>query len=213
MAAHVKQYANMWRISNDLWDNWKQIWNQFDLCAQWASQIGNGVWPDADMLPLGNIRVNDPIARSRWTKLSRSEQILLMTLWSMVRSPLFMGGHLPNNDAFTVQLLTHPALLRIHRNSYDNNPIKSDREIIIWMARETGTNSRFIAFFNRGSFISRHISLNLGELGLHGQWQVKNLLVIQEKGIVVHKIIKKVAPHSVCLLEISPLVILDQKGD
>lgn len=43
--------ANMFRISNDFWDDWKFVLRQFVYCSQWYSYIAPGHWPDADMLP------------------------------------------------------------------------------------------------------------------------------------------------------------------
>ena len=60
-ADDVAKYAQMWRISDDVWDHWqqrgKQDWSQgvlaqFKLIAEWAPHVGAGHWPDADMLPL-----------------------------------------------------------------------------------------------------------------------------------------------------------------
>lgn len=57
--------AVMYRISNDLWDNWGDkcpqcfptgVKSKLDLMPQYADVIGyNGAFPDVDMLPLGTI--------------------------------------------------------------------------------------------------------------------------------------------------------------
>ena len=52
-AAHIRQYANMWRISDDFWDSWASLDRQFELLARWHGQAGPGHWPDADMIPIG----------------------------------------------------------------------------------------------------------------------------------------------------------------
>src|SRR5205085_410983 len=49
--------AEMWRISNDFWDRWQDLRNQFDLLRPWAPYSTPGSWPDADMLPLGRIAI------------------------------------------------------------------------------------------------------------------------------------------------------------
>ena len=54
------------------------------------------------MLPIGSLRLwKDGVHR---TKFTRDEQITLMTLWSIARSPLIVGGNLPDNDEFTLSL-------------------------------------------------------------------------------------------------------------
>ena len=62
-AADVRQYAQMWRISDDMWDLWEKkpgdeafpqsLKNQFHLLSEWSPHVEPGHWPDADMLPIG----------------------------------------------------------------------------------------------------------------------------------------------------------------
>ena len=56
----MRKYAQMWRISNDIWDLWHStveypqgLGDQFANVAKWAGEAQPGHWPDADMLPLG----------------------------------------------------------------------------------------------------------------------------------------------------------------
>ena len=51
-AAHVGAHANLWRISDDFWDRWLSLKDQFGRLAQWNPHRIPGAWPDADMLPL-----------------------------------------------------------------------------------------------------------------------------------------------------------------
>ena len=57
-AEFFEKHAQMWRISDDFWDDWKLLRQQFDYMRDWAQFVGkNDTWPDADMLPLGKLRV------------------------------------------------------------------------------------------------------------------------------------------------------------
>ena len=94
--AHVETHANLWRISNDFWDNWRALYSQFARLDSWTPFRGPGHWPDADMLPLGNIRAWQ--TSDNWTHFTKDEQFTLMTLWCIARSPLILGGNLPKND-------------------------------------------------------------------------------------------------------------------
>ena len=51
-AHHYKTFANMWRITDDFWDDWKLLKAMFERCEVWQSHVGNGNWPDCDMLPM-----------------------------------------------------------------------------------------------------------------------------------------------------------------
>jgi hypothetical protein len=55
-AEFVQRYAQLWRISGAIWDNWTHVKRQFNRCRAWVTHIGLNHWPDADMLPLGRIR-------------------------------------------------------------------------------------------------------------------------------------------------------------
>ncbi|HYH04338.1 MAG TPA: glycoside hydrolase family 27 protein, partial [Bacillota bacterium] len=113
-AAHLQQHANLWRMTNDLWDNWDQLFQMFERCHRWSPYVEPGHWPDADMLPLGHIAIrSDEQGRGdRWTRLTPEEQLTMLTLWMIFRSPLMLGGELRDNDQWTLDLLTNHEVLR-----------------------------------------------------------------------------------------------------
>ncbi len=120
----MRKYAQMWRISDDIWDEWHSdveypqgLGDQFARAAKWAPFTEPGHWPDADMLPLGYLGPSPGWGKARQTRLSPSEQRTMMTLWSIFRSPLMMGGDLPHNDAATTALLTNDEVLEVDQHS------------------------------------------------------------------------------------------------
>ena len=56
-AGHVRRHAEMWRITADLWDSWDDVVGMFAACDQWSAHVGEGRWPDADMLPIGRLAI------------------------------------------------------------------------------------------------------------------------------------------------------------
>ena len=50
-AEHVRRFAQMWRISDDFWDEWPMLDAQFTRLENWNPHRRPGAWPDADMLP------------------------------------------------------------------------------------------------------------------------------------------------------------------
>ncbi len=115
--AHLKSSAQMWRISGDFWDRWEDLRKQFERTAKWAKHSGTGYWPDADMLPLGRIGIRAELLSDRPTRFTKDEQITMMTLWSIFRSPLMFGGDLPSNDAWTLCLLTNAKVIAVNQSS------------------------------------------------------------------------------------------------
>jgi alpha-galactosidase len=145
---HVQQHANMWRIVGDFWDNWPQLKEHFDVCRRWAPYINPGAWPDADMLPLGHIGIRAERGDDRMSRLTRDEQVTLMTLFSIFRSPLMFGGDLPGNDAFTLSLLTNNEVLAVSKSSNNNRELFSNNDLISWTADDPQTGDKFLALFN-----------------------------------------------------------------
>jgi alpha-galactosidase len=108
-ADFLKNNVNMWRTSNDFWDNWPALKNQFAVLNSWTGLGVKGSYPDGDMLPLGKIGLRAERGNPRMTGFTHDEQFTLMTLFAIFRSPLMFGGDLPSNDAFTSSLITNKA--------------------------------------------------------------------------------------------------------
>lgn len=68
--------------------------------------------------------------------LSRPEQISLLTLWLISRSPLMMGGDLPTSPPETIELLTNDETLDVLWHSGDNREVLREKDLVLWTARE-----------------------------------------------------------------------------
>ena len=120
-AEHLKKHANMWRITDDFWDDWRLLKGMFERAEKWCIHAAPGHWPDADMLPVGALRqCSNP---EDWTRFTHAEQHTMMTLWGMMRSPLMIGAEMTKNDAFTLELLTNADVLNISRESFCGHPL------------------------------------------------------------------------------------------
>ena len=202
-ANHVVNHANMWRICDDFWDNWKMLEPQFKRCADWAPYIGEGHFPDADMLPLGHIALRAERGTDRMTGFTKTEQYTLMNLWAMFRSPLMFGGDLPTNDEFTLSLLTNDEVLAVNQNSAKNQQLKAENGLIVWTADVPGTDDKYVAFFNINDLGTSEISVTLAELGIAGNYIVKDLWTKEEKDSVTDKFTISVEPHASVLVRFS----------
>ncbi len=162
-----KQTANMWRITDDFWDSWPQLYEMFDRAREWCIHAGNGCWPDADMLPIGPIKQDyDP---SLHTEFTEDEQITMMSLWSIFRSPLIIGGEMTKFDNFTMGLITNEEILKMHRNARHSHPVWQ-REIngtehILWTA-VSSEGGQYAAIFNTGEQDSS-IRISLEDLEIY----------------------------------------------
>ena len=147
---HVHAHANMWRTVDDFWDNWSQLNYQFQVCAKWAPYIAPGTWPDADMLPLGRISIRGERGAERWSNFTEDEKYTMMNLWTIFKSPLMYGGHLPQNREEENKLLTNREVLYMHSYSAGNRQLSRSDSRIVWTADDPANGDKFVALFNAG---------------------------------------------------------------
>ena len=203
-AANAERYSQMWRISGDMWDNWPEVKDQFGYCRLWAPYIGPNHWPDADMLPLGRLRLRGFQDKPRQTRLTQDEQRTLMTLWSIFRSPLMMGGDLPSLDSFTLSLLTNREVLAVDQHSSHNHLLFTRGTEIAWVADVPGTKQKYVALFNLGKTPAT-IAVSWNQLGLGGKSAVRDLWQKKNLGDFSRSFEVEIHPHGAGLYKISPM--------
>jgi alpha-galactosidase len=147
-------YAQMWRISDDVWDYWvnaghfpRSLRDQFELAATWAPYARPGTWPDADMLPLGYLGPIPGDGKARQTRLTHDEQRSMLTLWSMARSPLILGANLTELDDWTTKLITNRDVLNVDQFGHDQRQVAQEGNTVAWTSRGKG-GIRYLALFN-----------------------------------------------------------------
>jgi alpha-galactosidase len=175
-AEFFEKYAQMWRISDDFWDDWKLLKKQFDYTRDWAEYVGkNNTWPDADMLPLGHLRVTAKEGGGSVSKFTADEQQTMMTLWCIFRSPLIFGGDLPSNDAATTALITNDEVLAVDQHSVGNHQAFENATVRAWIAEVPGSADRDVAVFNLGEN-SATVDIPWSKFGIAtGSAQVRDL--------------------------------------
>ena len=198
-ASHVPHYAQMWRISDDFWDEWKLLKEQFQRLEDWNPVMGLNSWPDADMLPLGRLAMG-----SRDTKFTPDEQQTLMTLWSVARSPLIMGGDLRSLDSHTLALLTNPEVLAVHQKSHQNHPHRAEPGTRIWSAQPKGAKAvHYLALFNTED-APVEMAFDLSRLNLGGKTVAVRDLWRRQDLAPAHGVIRQtLAPHASAMLRIT----------
>ncbi len=197
--AHVAVHANQWRISDDFWDDWKKLLEQFARLRNWVPFAGPGHYPDADMLPLGKVRFGQN------TNFTHAEQITLMTLWSVARSPLIHGGDLTQTDDFTLSLLTNPEIIAVDQDSTGNHELFHRDNSVAWVASVPGSTDRYLALFNTGDSAAPCDPIALKELGFDGPVQVRDLWTHTNLGQATGDFPKTLLPaHGAGLYRLTP---------
>jgi hypothetical protein len=117
-----------------------------------------------------------------------------MTLWSIARSPLIMGGDLRHLDAPTLALLTNREVLAVNQASTDTRPHFVQDGVRIWSARpEDGTGS-YLALFNTTDK-PLSVSVALAELGRTGTVGIRDLWTGTNVGSATGQVVREVRPH------------------
>lgn len=145
-AWQYETYANMWRITDDFWDDWNLLKQMFERCEHWQNHVGQGNYPDCDMLPVGML--GKGFGEERMTRFSRNEQITMMSLWCIFRSPLMIGAELTRLDEWTKNLLTNPEVLALLSDDCQASQLARDAKHCIWHSSNPESGFNYLAVFN-----------------------------------------------------------------
>ncbi len=203
--AHVAQHANLWRVSGDFWDEWNPLDHEFTLATKWRDFVGPSHWPDADMLPVGHLSVGHrSVGNDRPTRFTRNEQVSLITLWSLLPSPLMVGANLPDTDAWTLALLTNPEVLAVNQDAKGlaASCVFHDEDVEVWTKKlEDGTIA--VGLFNRDD-LAHSLTLDWNKLGLKGRQSVRDLWQRQDLG-KLDNYSTSVPAHGAVMIQIKPV--------
>ena len=165
-ATEIAKYAQMWRISNDIWDGWhfpvnpktdgfpSGIDTAFDHLAEWNPYVGAGHWPDADMLPFGSLTPKPGWGEPRHSRLSDEEMRTQFALWAIARSPLILGANLTRLDDAARLVITNRRIIAINQTAEESRPISAlptgFENVRAWRATamEAGAPVQYVALFN-----------------------------------------------------------------
>lgn len=194
---HYEKYANMWRITDDFWDNWDLLKDMFRRCALWQAHVKEGCYPDCDMLPLGYL--GKGFGKERETRFTMEEQKTMMTLWCLFGSPLMLGAEMTKMDAWTISLLTNQEVLELLKTAYKREMLVLNEDESIWLAYHEHTNHWYIGLFNL-SDMGRNIEINLDELELELKPNAWKELWSKETGDILTDSVGFVIPGHGCKL-------------
>ena len=163
--------ANMWRVAFDISAKWSEIIRCIDANKEQYAGAGPGHWNDPDMLEVGN-GLNDLEGRAHFS------------MWAIMAAPLITGNDLTKMSAATKATLTNAEVIAV-----DQDPLGKQGRVVatpgsnleVWSKEMSGTNTRAVALFNRGS-ASASITVQWSQLGLpagaasvRDLWEAKDL--------------------------------------
>ncbi|MBA0883971.1 glycoside hydrolase family 27 protein [Flavobacterium undicola] len=201
VAAHVSSHANMWRMVDDVWDTWPHITHLMDVAQKWYPHIAAGTWPDCDMIPLGRISLRGERGEDRMSRLTKDEQYTLITFFNIFKSPLFFGGDLPSNDAFTLSLLTNKEVLKMHRESTDVKQLFQKDGKVAVTSKNPKDGSIYLALFNISDRDLKEVSVRLADLGINNA-EITNMWTGKKVGAVKGEVTVSLKEHASVLYKL-----------
>ena len=200
-AHHYKNYANMWRITDDFWDDWKYLKAMFERCEVWQTHVGEGNWPDCDMLPMNKLGYGWAPAEAEhkgWMcKFTKDETKTMLTLWNIFRAPLMLGTDLPQLDDYNLSLITNDEIIAMNKNpnqAYQSTPTCTE-DIVSWVNECADGKSYYECYFNlseKEQTVKMNLETgknsNIRELWEHKDYGKKAEFVIPPHGCVALKV-------------------------
>lgn len=204
-AWHYETYANMWRITDDFWDDWKLLKDMFRRCELWQKHVSKGCYPDCDMLPIGYL--GKGFGRERTCNFTKEEQRTMLTLWCIFGSPLMLGAELTKLDEWTLSLLTNKDILAMRDPALRPHQLCLDEQKAVWTASDEKNSTVYAALFNL-SDTEAQLALPLADLAGHLSLPADNfkqITTLWEHSVseVTDTIRATLAPHSCIVYRLS----------
>jgi alpha-galactosidase len=136
------------------------------------------------------------------SKLTKNEQILHISLWSLLAAPMLIGCDMTQLDQFTLDLLTNDEVLDVHQDSLGKQAGRKAREGMfeVW-ARPLADGTLAVGLFNR--FVSgAEVTANWADLGLSGPQPVRDLWQKKDLGAFDGSFKAHVPAHGAVLVKI-----------
>jgi alpha-galactosidase len=201
-ADHAIKNANMWRMADDFWDNWKEIIGMIGYAEQWQGKSGPGHWPDCDMIQIGKLSKRGPVGEERYSRFTPDEEYTHMTFWSIFRSPLMLGGNLPENRPFELQMFNNSEVIAVNQQGEDPRELYRKDGHMVWYSHVQGSKDIYVAMFNLGE-ASGNVSVPFAAMGLKGKIKVRDLWKKQDVGSFSKSYQQQINQHGAALFKLS----------
>lgn len=201
---HLRAHSHLWRISQDIWDEWGMLKQQFEICEQYQGLGGPEGWPDADMLTIGKLSLNASHGPERYSNFSDDEALTMLTLWWIFRSPLMIGGDLRQMRTKELDWFCNGEALAANQFGTDPRQLLRNGDEAAWCSDAPEAGARFLALFNL-SDAKRTVPASLSDLGMTGEVHARDLWQMQDLGPCEATFGRELAPHGAGLYKLTPV--------
>ena len=201
-SAYVQRWGNMWRMADDFWDSWPEMMKMFDYAKKWEGVGGAGHWPDCDMLQIGKVSKRGPVGPERYSRFNEDELMTHISFWCLYRSPLMVGGNLPENRELEQRMLNNPEVLAVNQEGMNPRQLVRDGGRMIWVS-DAGGGALYVGAFNIGDS-AREVAVDFSLLGIRRGVAVRDLWARKDLGKFRKKYSRVLPAHGCMLLKIIP---------
>jgi alpha-galactosidase len=190
--------GNVWRTTGDIQDNWGSLHDIYRNQAGHEVNAGPGHWNDPDMLMVGIVGFGN----THPTHLKPNEQILHMSMWCLLSSPLLIGCDMTRLDPFTLALLSNDEALDINQDPLAKPAarITTDNDKDVW-ARPLFDGTHAVGLVN-GSDDNETITVKWSDIGVKGKQPVRDLWLHKDVGSFSDSYSVEVPAHGCVLLKV-----------
>jgi len=190
--------GNCWRTTGDINDSWGSLHGIYSSQDGHEKFAGPGHWNDPDMLVVGAVGWGNPHP----SHLTPNEQVLHISLWCMLSSPLLIGCDMSKMDPFTVALLSNDEALDINQDPLGKpaGRVAFKDGLEVW-ARKLYDGTTAVALVN-STVQGSAINATWAELGLKGSLPVRDLWLHKDAGNFSGVYSVEVPAHGCVLLKI-----------
>lgn len=99
-----RDFAHLWRTTNDISPSYPAILDRADTNDKWGTLAGAGSWGDPDMLEIGN-GLSDQQSRTHFG------------LWALMKAPLILGTALPNLSPAQLAIVSNKDVISVNQDA------------------------------------------------------------------------------------------------
>lgn len=188
----VKDLAASWRISPDIYPDWKAIKHIIEMNLYLSAYAGDGHYNDMDMLEIGR-------------GLSQTEEETHFGMWCIMSSPLMIGCDLTDIPQESLKLLKNKELISINQDKLGLQAYvvqhKNGGYVLVKDIEKRHGNVRAVALYNPSDTIC-HFNVPLKLLEFEGKVKVRDLIRQKDENPAKEYLDFNVAPHGVKILKI-----------
>jgi alpha-galactosidase len=190
--------GNCWRTTGDINDSWGSLRGIYKSQAGHEKYAGPGHWNDPDMLVVGAVGWGNPHP----SHLTPNEQVLHISMWCLLSSPLLIGCDMSKMDQFTIALLSNDEALDINQDPLGKPAgLTSEKEGLEVWSRKLYDGTYAVGLVN-STVQAAKISADWSAIGIKGSQPVRDLWLHKNVGNFTGSYSVEVPAHGCVLLKI-----------